>query len=384
MVKLEYRHYKPGDEIGLAKLHNYAFQSLGAGLLRTARLMKYRYIERPGFDPKEINVAEDVDTGRLVGQVMGTKDTLYFNGQAADFMSINDVATLPGYGGRGIAKTLMHMANEYAKEKGLSHGILSADPHGFPRSNIYLKDGYHDHVLAKVYIHFSDAGRLAKGVPMMFPALPGLILKQALPFMLANSYLQSKLRENAEGKNVEVRLCYPAQNPKESEFYRKVLDRIAKQYYDGFTVYTPAMWKWAKERAPIRSLESSLIAVYYKGEQIGGAGVRLQNFYSTKFRFKIPVGLIHEVFLDEAAVPKALIPLVYLNLILAAVKEAKARKAAMSFYMYSENQPMFEWALRKLQFHAFGTSAIMIKSSIFQGPERNMFHTNPNITWAFQ
>jgi ribosomal protein S18 acetylase RimI-like enzyme len=384
MVRLEYRNYKPGDEFGLAKLHNHAFQSLGAGLLRTARLIKYRYIERPGFDPKEINVAEDLDTGQIVGQIMGTKDTLYFGGNPVDFISINDVATFPGYGGRGIAKKLMQMANEYAKEKGLEHGILSADPHGFPRSNIYLRDGYHDHVLAKVYVHFTNAGRFAKAVPILFPAFPGLLLKQTLPFLFANSYLKSQVQHISEAKGLEIRICYPAYDPNGSESYRKGLDRISREYYDGFTVYTPELWRWAKEKAPIRSLESSLVGLYYKGEQIGGAGLRIQNFYSTKFRFKIPVGVVHEVFMDHSALSEQLIPLAYLSLFIAAVKEAQTRKAAMSFYMFSENQPMFEWSLRKLQFHAFGTSAIMVKSSKFQKPGKNMIHTNPNITWAFQ
>jgi hypothetical protein len=301
-------------------------------------------------------------------------------------MCINDVATFPGYGGRGIAKKLMQMANEYAKEQGLEHAILSADPHGFPRSNIYLKDGYHDHVNAKIYIHFTNAIAMVSGLPLLFPAVLGLFLKQFLPIKIAAEKIKSEKRKNQEVAKLRTRITYPTKNNRESEQYRLCLDRISRDFYNGFSVYTPELWKWAKESAPIKSLDPSLIALFYGEQQIGGIALRIQNLYSTKYRFKIPVAIIHEGFLDEKVIPKEIIPFAYLNLVISAVKEAQRRKAALSIYNYSENQQMFEWSLQKLQFHAFGNSAIMIKSSkyVTRDNEKRMFHTNPNITWAFQ
>lgn len=386
MVRLEYRNYKQGDEFGMAKLHNLAFQSLGGGILRTANLIKYRYMQRPGFDPKEINLVEDTDKGIIVGQIMGTKDTIYFDGDEVNFLSINDVATLPGYGGRGIAKSLMKMANQFADEKQLKHAILSAAPDGFPRSKIYLKDGYFDYLRPKTCIHFSNAAKMVQRVPIMMPGFLGLYLKQTIPLHFAKSFLKSRKRILPELSSLfveEIRLTEP-----QSESYRKTLNKAAQKEYDGITVYTKELWKWAKLQVPIKSLEPTLLALNYTGKQIGGLSLRIHHIYSMKFNFKVPIGVVYEVFMDNSAIPKHLRSYAYLELLIKSIETVQSRGGAISFMNYSENDSAFDWALKKVQYHAFGSAALMIKSEKYNQPPNPEYHrkfsTNPNLTWGYQ
>ena len=69
MVNIIYRHYKPGDEEGLAKLFNKAFPMDLGGYVRTPKNWLWRYVQSPNFEPEMCQIAEDSDTNLIVGVI---------------------------------------------------------------------------------------------------------------------------------------------------------------------------------------------------------------------------------------------------------------------------------------------------------------------------
>ena len=71
MVNIIYRHYQKGDDEQLADLFNRAFQMNGFGFVRTPKNWKWRYFNSPGFEAEMIQIAEDIESNKIVGQCCG-------------------------------------------------------------------------------------------------------------------------------------------------------------------------------------------------------------------------------------------------------------------------------------------------------------------------
>ena len=227
MVDIIFRNYKPGDDEQLADLFNQAFQMNGAGVVRTPKVINWRYPQSPNWEPEQIQIAEDSDNNKLVGAVYANLiETVPFNDNDYLVGDINDVSCHPDYTGRGIAKKLMVMAIEYMEKKGCDFSILDADYRGFPRKRIYLKLGYEDVDRAFIFFQAPNLFKAMRDMPMMSFLFPALLALSYLPRLL--NRIRFKL--NSFFKDVSYEINFSRKHLD----YMKAINRIMPKNYTGF------------------------------------------------------------------------------------------------------------------------------------------------------
>jgi ribosomal protein S18 acetylase RimI-like enzyme len=329
-----YRNFKPGDEFGLANTFNFGFQQNGAFQAKTAHNFHWRYIDFPGYEPRQINVAEDEDTGEIVGCVMGAPQDYLFGGKSFTFGLINDVTTVPGYGGRGIAKNLMKMALNYFQDKNMDFSSLSADPHGFPRAKIYCPLGYEDNCNTNTLVHFTSYKMLARRMPIMIPFLPALsvlwipafipYLKyrssfRKTPFKISepkeiiagvdseadqndgsvNSDIDKKIQDYLDSLSTG-RYTVEILHYKGTEEFRVRMNEICSNQFEGYHPYSREEWIWSRKGSS-RMYKSSHIAIRDSKTDkiIAGSIITSHNEYINMIGAKMRTGTFKNLFLDE-------------------------------------------------------------------------------------
>ena len=356
MGKIEYRHYQKGDEEQLADLFNRAFQMNGGGFVRTPKIWKWRYVQSPGFEPEQCQLAEDRDTGKIVGAIyVNLVERIPLGNQRVLVGDINDVSCHPDYTGQGIATELMKMAIKFMKNKGCDISMLTADYNGFPRKNTYLKYGYKDIDRQIVFINFPQPLNLIKNLIGFSILFPVLFILSFIPRLI--SRLRVKL--NHSTKNLSYKIAH---NQDHSE-YREAVNRIMPLNYEGFPKYDNEKFKWARLKAPLKQHIPSYIFIKMGNKIIGGASLTHQNLYSFRFGVKMRIGILHELFLNQRFFPtKKDLYLGYVYLVDKVMKAATKRNIGGFFLMIDSQNLSLQKALRTMGFLKFKGGAVMVKS----------------------
>ncbi len=303
MVNIIYRHYKPGDDLGLTNLFNKAFQMNGMSIIRSVKNWNWRFVQSPDFKPEMCQIAEDIDNKIIVGAVyVNLVEEITLGGKQYLTGEINDVCSHPSYIRRGISKKLMKMAVDYMKKINCDISLLDADIKGFARKRIYQKFGFFDFEYR--YIHF-------------YLPLFGFFISYIPQFLN-----RIRMKFNKFFKDISYEINY---NKKHFE-YMEAANKIIPKYYEGFPLYTKKKVKWARINVPDKNLAPTYIIVKKRDKIIGGAVINHQNYRSLKYGIKIRLGMIHEIFLDKIVFNnKRDLYLGYIYLILKIVKIATAR-----------------------------------------------------------
>lgn len=307
-----FRNYKQGDEQGLAEVFNYGFQQNGFGDLKTAKAVRWRYIDNPYFEPENINIAEDKVTGKIVGSIMGTIEPYYIGGKKHIFGSINDVCTFPGYNGRGIAKNLLKMAINYFYKKGADFSSLSADPHGFPRSRIYIPAGYADMHKLYAIIHITNYKTIMKNIPGMAMFLPALSLYKISPYLTNFKYrdaikrLNYRLKKEDKSKKYSVEILHGTA----TEEYRRRFNEVGLRQYDCFRPFTQEEWVWMRKKGLTKRTKptQTVIRDNRTDQIIGGTILGTNIMQGVKLGLKIRLSAVKDVFVDEKFISESINP----------------------------------------------------------------------------
>ncbi|MGQ9721895.1 MAG: GNAT family N-acetyltransferase [Candidatus Jordarchaeum sp.] len=143
------RNYHPGDEHQIVDLFNSAFGANDVFTPRTVEFWIWRYLKKPGFDPRGVFLAEK--DGRIISSVIETLRKAKFEDKILHLGAIDDVATPPELRRRGLASKLLEQSIKYAEQKNLDGLTLFADPEG-PGYKIYLRHGFIDAKRFHIYI----------------------------------------------------------------------------------------------------------------------------------------------------------------------------------------------------------------------------------------
>ncbi len=293
---IEYRTYNSGDEEELAQLFNICFHDSGTGFLRTPKSILWRYLNRPGGKPEEIQIAVDSENKKIVGSISCPIENLIFNNEPFKAGSINDVAVLPNYRGMGIAKKLLQRTIDFMKSENCKISSLIADPKGHARSHIYLPYGWQDIVKIEVWVKLNLL--ILRYFPVIFPLAPALLFNR-LKHKLSLKKLERKLLK----LNFKVKIIHPENNipiPKEeSEIYRCMLNDNSKKYFNGFVEILKDDWEHFRENTLLTSLAPTYVVLYKNQEIIGFSTFTRQWFYLEKIGFRIPLAITREFIIDR-------------------------------------------------------------------------------------
>ena len=292
MENIVFRHYREGDDKQLAKLFNMAFNRGGIGPVRTLKGWVWRYIQSPGFEPEMCQVAEDIEKNLIVGAVYANLiEFISLNNKNYLVGDINDVSCHPEYSKRGIATKLMKMAIEYMKAKGCDFSILSTGYNGFPRNKIYKKLNYIDIERESSYMQIPNVYRLIKDIYGIIFLLPVFFILSYLPRFIQ----KIKMKLNPFYQDFSFEISY---NRKPFE-YMRLMNRILSKYYNGYRGYNKEKFIWERINVPAKDFKPTCIVIKKHKKIIGGAAITHRYLYSFKYKIKIRIGYIHEIFLEK-------------------------------------------------------------------------------------
>lgn len=356
MVDIHYRYFEEGDEEQLADLFNRAFQMNGGGVIRTPRIVQWRYVQSPNFKPEQVQIAVDRENKKIVGSVYANMiETVPLNGRKYLFGDINDVACHPNYIKNNIARTLMENAIEFMKAEGCDFSLLTADYHGFPRKKLYLKLGYKDIDRSHVYLQFPQVMKLMKDLPLALSILPALMTNSYLPRMIN----RIRCKVNSYFKDISYEII----NNDQHEKYMRAINKIMPKYYNGFVPYTKRRLEWARMSSPVNRFKPTYIFMKKRDEIVGGAVISHQNMYAFKFGVKLRLGTIHELYLDKSRFPdQRLLHLGYMYLLDKVLKAATRRSIPILIYQVNSRDISLRKAFSGMQFIGMMGGATMIKS----------------------
>ncbi|MFX1310268.1 MAG: GNAT family N-acetyltransferase, partial [Promethearchaeota archaeon] len=290
MVNIIFRHYREGDEKQLAELFNLTFKK--SVVVRTPTSWHWRYVKSPGFEPEMCQIAEDIDKKMIVGAILvNLLETIPIGQRKYLIGDINDVSTHPDYSRRGIASKLLENSIEYMKEKGCDFSMLCTGLRGFARSGLYQNFGYFDVEIEYVFVQIPNILHFIKNIFGLAILYPVFFTYSYLPRFL--NRLRIKLKKFFKDFSYEINF-----NNKHFE-YMNAINRISPKNYDGYPVYDKSKLFWARIKVPTKSLKPTYIIIRKNGNIIGGAVITHHKVHAQKYRLKLKVGIIHEVFLDQ-------------------------------------------------------------------------------------
>ncbi|MHA1439199.1 MAG: GNAT family N-acetyltransferase [Promethearchaeota archaeon] len=354
-MNIQYRHYEPGDDEQLADLFNRSFQMNGAGFVRTPKTWHWRYAQEPGFEPEQCQIAEDIEKKRIVGAIyVNLVEKIPINGKEYLVGDINDVSTHPNYTGQGISKKLMEMAIEYMEKKECDLSILMADYNGFPRKKIYLKYGYNDVNRSNAFFQIAYLPKFMKDLPILSFMFPILFTVSYIPRLLT----RIRVKINKFFKNISYEIAY---NQRHLEYYN-ALNRILPKYYTGFPGYSKNKILWARIQAPYKQNRPTFIIIRKDNKIIAGATLTYQNIHLMRFRIKIRIGIIHEIFIEkEAFKNKRNLHLGYMYLFDKIVKAANQRRIGCILFQAPSDDKDLRNGFRGINFFMIKGGVLMIK-----------------------
>ena len=114
---ISFRPYRDGDEVEIVRLLNICFNRLAP--VRTVGGWNWRFRQQPGFRPDAIHVAEDVQSGRIVGALAATTRQVNISGKVYKFGMLDDASAHPEFRGRGILRRLNDVLIQHLKDTGV-------------------------------------------------------------------------------------------------------------------------------------------------------------------------------------------------------------------------------------------------------------------------
>lgn len=350
-----FRHYHDGDDKQLADLYNRSFQTNGAGLIRTPKIWNWRYVQSPDFEPEMIQIAEDIEKNKIVGSVhVSLVERIIIDDQILLNGEINDVVCHPEYMRQGIAKRLLKNAIKYMTKKKCDISILTADYAGFPRKNLYLKEGYKDYDREKIFIQFPNVLNLLHDFFGFAFLAPAFLLLSYMPRLLNRLIIHSKPFFN--------NVSYEIVRNKGHFKYMNALNRIIRPQYAGFHPYTRKKYIWARINVPSKRHEPTYVIMKKNNEIIGGAAFNTANIYGFNYGLKFKIGIIHEIFLDKKKFANERnLHYGYTYLLDKLLKGATRRFAGGIIMFASSLDKSLHQALRAMKFLGFKGASVMIK-----------------------
>jgi GNAT superfamily N-acetyltransferase len=353
MTNIIFRHYRKGDETQLVNLFNLAFKR--KVIERNPTNWRWRYAESPGFESKMVQIAEDVEIKKIIGAIyvnlieripIGQKE--YLIGE------INDVTTHPSYSKKGIATKLMEKSIEYMKEKGCDFSILSTGRRNFARSKLYQKFGYFNIENVNLFVQVSNAWQLIRdnwGYSIFFPIFT--ILSYFPRFL---NKLRIKFKHKLEIFSYEI-----VHNKKHFEFM-KTTNKISPNVYDGFPKYDKIKFNWARINTSTNNQKPTYIFIKKVEKIIGGAIITHQNLQSKKSKFRIRLGIIHEIFLNSEVFNNIYdLFLGYIYLIDKVVQAGTHRRLTALLFESSFKNEILNQAFKGMCFFKIKNDVIMVK-----------------------
>lgn len=256
----------------VVKIFNCAFSTNRASILREENSWLWRYIERPSSEEDSLILAE-VDK-KIVGTVIVTFRNLKIGEKILKFGMIDDVATLPEYRRRGIARKMLEEAVEFVEEKNCDASALSADPEGNAK-RIYESFGYKDTYYIQNFILPGHPYEIFKRIPVFTPLLPLWYIWSAI--IKRKKYSKTNLKIE---KLVRDRI--------------KEYEEAINKFYSDFPVFSEEYLVWKHFKSP----HKNILLVATEMDKITGAislivqRCRLSNY-------KIDVGYINEIFFEK-------------------------------------------------------------------------------------
>ncbi len=384
-MEIEYRTYNSGDEKGLAELFNISFHGSGIGLLRTPNEILWRYVNRPGGSFKEIRIASDKHSGKIIGSVFCVIEEIYFNGKNYKTGSINDVAVLPKYRKYGIASELMKQAIKFMNSQNCKLSSLVADPKGHARKKIYIPLGWQD--FEKFQIFIKPNLSLLKYLPLIFPFTPMLLFNE-----MQNYFQFQRIKKKLTQLNYDIKIIHSNENPsislKYSSKLRKIFNTAAKQQFNGFNHFTKEFWHHFREKPIREGMFPTYILIFKKNKLIGFGSFLRQWIYFEKFGFRIPLAIVREMIIDHSNISKIQnLRYIYNFLILSMVKATKERNCAVTLFSIASKNNYSNIILKNLHFNRINGGVFMINLLDIKDTEKFPFTLkkpiNPDIGEIF-
>ena len=353
MVEIIFRHYRPGDEKQLADLFNHAFKR--SVVIRTPTNWRWRYVKSPEFEPEMCQIAEDIENKKIIGAVLVNLIEMRPFGQKKYLIGdINDVSTHPDYIKRGIALKLMEKSIEYMNIKGCDFSMLSTGLKGFARSKIYKKFGYFDIERHCYFIQIPNSFQLFRNFIGFAFFYPAFFIISYLPRFLSRLRLKSKKFLND--------FSYEINHNKNHFDYMNAINKISPKNYEGYPGYDHSKFNWARKEVPSKHNEPTYIIIRKAGRIIGGAVITHQNIRAWKYKLKLRIGILHEIFLDEDVFNNPYdISLGYMFLIDKIIRAASHRYLGVLLYTSSFNAKYLNQAFKGMSFFKIQNDVIMVK-----------------------
>jgi GNAT superfamily N-acetyltransferase len=353
MENIIFRHYKEGDEKQLADLFNYAFKR--SVVIRTAINWRWRYVKSPEFEPEMCQIAEDVEKNKIVGAILvNLIEMRPLNQKSYLIGDINDVSTHPDYTNRGIATKLMKNAIEYMNRKGCDFSMLSTGLKGFARSKIYERFGYFDVEKHCYFIQIPSSLQILRNFFGFTFFYPVFFTISHLPRFL--NRLRLKFKKFLKDFSYEIN-----HNRKHFE-YMNAINKINPKNYEGYPGYDHSKFHWARINVPSNNNKPSYIIIKKGSKIVGGGVITHQNIRALKYKLKLRLGIIHEIFLDKDVFNNSYnISLGYIYLIDKIVRAATHRYLGVLLYTSSLNANHLNQAFKGMGFFKIQNDVVMIK-----------------------
>jgi predicted GNAT family acetyltransferase len=276
-------------------------------------------------------------------------DQYQFNGVDCRTGGINDVGTLPGYGGKGIGRKLMEQAVAFMKAEGCEYSVLSADPRGFPRSKLYLPLGWKDYFMEQVWVSIIGSSYASKLAPLLLPFVPALFTSR---FIRETRICQIAKKLARHG--IEARLALPYRDAGLDRALSRQLWRfheaVAPRQLDGYTRFPIDDWIYFRERPIARDLWPVYAVITKKGEIAGYASFMRQRMTRT-MGMRFPIGFAREFLVDHSIASDAGVVADAYMLLAGKAWEAAIKDACLALvYVISPNDKHLVWALKALGF----------------------------------
>ncbi|MFW9877520.1 MAG: GNAT family N-acetyltransferase, partial [Candidatus Thorarchaeota archaeon] len=299
--------------------------------------------------------SEDIDNKKIIGAIfVNLIESIPIGHKKYLMADINDVSTHPSYTKMGVATKLMENSINYMKNKGCDFSILCTGVKDFARSRLYQKFRYFDLEKEYFFVAIPNIIQIVRnlfGAAILFPVF----------FVIA--YLPRFLnRLKIKFKSFFKDFSYEINYNKHHFEYMNSINRINPKNYDGYPIYDESKLTWARINVPSEEQKPTYIIIRKSEKIIGGSVITHQNLEFHKYRLKLRLGLIHEIFLDKDTFPDPTnLYLGYIYLIDKIIKAATQRYLAALFYISSLKADDLNRAFKGTCFFRIQNDVIMIK-----------------------
>jgi ribosomal protein S18 acetylase RimI-like enzyme len=256
----------------IVNVFNSAFSTNKGSILRDEKSWLWRYKERPDSEDDQIILAKFED--KIVGVIIVTFREIKINNENFKFGMIDDVATLPEFRKRGIAKKMLQEAVEFIQERKCDASALCADPKG-KAIKIYRSFNYQDSYYIQSFILPGHPFQLFKDIPIFTGLFP--------VYYLWYFFVKNK-------KSLEKKLKIETLKEEEIKKYTYAIN----SFYSDFQIFKEEYLLWKHFKTP----HKNILLYASEDEKIKGAiSLIVQKCRFSKY--KIDVGYINEIFFEE-------------------------------------------------------------------------------------